>query len=89
MTRENLQAQVPADLAARVRGSVVGMQALFGAGYTLTQFLADAAEAHCEHLEQQHHGGVPWPPLRRGELPRGARLGQARTGPEREGGEVP
>ncbi|GAA3621844.1 hypothetical protein GCM10022199_27860 [Marihabitans asiaticum] len=76
--KENLQAQVPAQHAERVRGTVAGMQRVHGAAYTLTQFLLDATEEHCRRLEAEHHDGQPWPPMPKGDLPRGARIGQAR-----------
>ena len=80
--RENLQAQVPSDHAARVRGTVSGMQRLFGGRYTLTQFILDATQAHCRRLEEQYHDGEPWSPLTKGVLMRGARLGSPGAVPE-------
>lgn len=73
MAKRNLQAQVPADHAARVRNTVAGMQRILGGRYTLTQFLIDATEAHCHALEVEHNAGRPWPQMGEGLQP-GARL---------------
>ena len=60
MKKRNLQAMVPGDHAARVYGTVQGMQRILGSGYTLTRFLIDATEAHCAALETEHNDGQPW-----------------------------
>lgn len=52
--------QVDADVQARVRATVVGVQRLDPA-FTLAQFTQDALTAHCSHLEDLHNGGSSWP----------------------------
>lgn len=79
--KENLQGLVPGDHAERVRGTVAGMQRIIGAHYTLGQFLLDATREHCDRLEREHHDDQPWPPIPRGTLARGARVGR----PDRRG----
>lgn len=79
MKKRNLQAMVPIDHAARVYGTVQGMQRILGSGYTLTRFIIDATEAHCATLEAEHHDAVPWPQAEPGDLARGARLSAARA----------
>lgn len=74
MKKRNLQAMVPFDHAARVYGTIQGMQRILGSGYTLTRFLIDATEAHCATLEAEHHDGQPWPPAAPGGLAPGARI---------------
>ncbi|MFF5325137.1 hypothetical protein ACFY2Y_15590 [Janibacter hoylei] len=74
MKKRNLQAMVPFDHAARVYGTVQGMQRILGSGYTLTRFLIDATEAHCAALEAEHNEGQPWTPAAPGGLAPGARI---------------
>lgn len=75
--KENLQSQVPAAHAERVRGTVAGMQRILGGQYTLSRFLLDATREHCDRLEREHHDGQPWPPMTKGGLPRGNRIGRS------------
>lgn len=74
MKKRNLQAMVPMDHAARVYGTIQGMQRILGSGYTLTRFLIDATEAHCATLEAEHNDGKSWPPATPGGLAPGARI---------------
>ncbi|MGL4745043.1 MAG: hypothetical protein ACRCYX_12595 [Dermatophilaceae bacterium] len=67
--RRRLATLLPPDLDQRMRATVIGMQA-HDRLYTLTQFITDAIEAHCQHLEAERHHGEPWTvpttPLTRG-----------------------
>lgn len=84
-SKENLQGLVPGAHAERVRGTVAGMQRILGGQYTLSRFLLDATREHCDRLEREHHDNQPWPPIPRGTLARGARVGR----PDRRGVDDP
>lgn len=77
--KRNLQAMVPADHRDRVHNTVWGMQRN-DPSYTLTRFLIEATEAHCQALEERYNDGNPWPQTGDEGLQPGARIRPARGG---------
>ncbi|MDQ2850959.1 MAG: hypothetical protein M3Y49_09535 [Actinomycetota bacterium] len=64
--------QAPRALLDRVRAAVAGLQEQ-DPEWSLSRFVTQALARHVRHLEEQHHGGVPWPAvttLRKGTRPR-------------------
>jgi len=66
--------QLPVSLQHRIRATVLGMQQIKGASYTLSQFCIDALTAHTQKLETRHNDGQPWPSEVPDLLTRGRRL---------------
>lgn len=58
--KEPFSTQIPGALRARARATVAGMKTVDGS-YSLSRLVTDAVREHIARLEQQHHGGVPWP----------------------------
>lgn len=58
--KEPFSTQIPGSLRTRARAAVAGMKTV-DPSYSLSQLVTDAVRAHVTHLEQQHHGGRPWP----------------------------
>ncbi|MDQ2850163.1 MAG: hypothetical protein M3Y49_05395 [Actinomycetota bacterium] len=64
--------QIPQAILDRVRSAVAGLQEV-DPEWSMAQLVTDALGRHVRHLEEQHHGGVPWPPvtkLSKGPRPR-------------------
>lgn len=66
-----LSVQLPADLLARVRGTVSGLRRQ-GQDATLVAAVAAGLETWCDEQERRYNDGVAFPPATR--LPAGRRL---------------
>lgn len=64
--------QIPRALLDRVRAAVAGLQE-GDPEWSMARLVTEALGRHVRHLEEQHHDGVPWPPvtqLHKGPRPR-------------------
>lgn len=61
MPRRSFTTQVEQAVQDRVRSTVAGMQRQGFPELTLAQFVEDALREHATTVEQEHHGGKPWP----------------------------
>lgn len=60
-TRPRFSTQVSERTQARVRATVRGIARVTNTDYTLSRLVEDALDAYCASMEEQYHGGAPWP----------------------------